>query len=550
MDSASPTKTTSLPPGWTWTTLGEIGEVNPKVLPIEVTDELEVSFLPMRSVEEQTGRYDLSIVRMAKEVRKGYTPLADGDLIFAKITPCMENGKVAVLSNLKNGVGFGSTEFHVLRFRYGIERRLFFHFLLQQSVRREARRNMSGSAGQLRVPSRFMIDLRIPLPPLPEQHRIVEKIEALLSELDKGVEQLKTAAQQLKVYRQSVLKWAFEGRLTEQWRNQKSEVEGRIPARKETSNAEPKSARIAAEPAVPYTPSSAAELLARIKQEREAQAKATGKKLKPIAPLTEKELAELPSLPEGWAWVRVQYIAEDDKHSIKAGPFGSSLKKESYARSGYKIYGQEQVISGDPHFGDYFIGKKKYEELKSCKVNPGDVLISLVGTIGKVLILPDNAQPGIINPRLVKISLNRKLYSPVFFKQYFESTFLRSLYALRAHGATMDVLNLGIIRDLPFPFCSLDEQNQIVQEIESRLSVCDKLEDTITASLQQAEALRQSILKKAFEGKLVAQDPNDPPASELLEKIKAEKAGEALVGSSKASTRRGGRPSAPTRAKH
>jgi hypothetical protein len=87
----------------------------------------------------------------------------------------------------------------------------------------------------------------------------------------------------------------------------------------------------------------------------------------------------------------------------------------------------------------------------------------------------------------------------------------------------MDVLNLGIIEVLPFLLCSVQEQEQIIQEIESRLSVCDKIEESITNSLQQAEALRQSILKKAFEGKLVPQDPNDEPAGVLLQRIKAER---------------------------
>ncbi len=156
----------------------------------------------------------------------------------------------------------------------------------------------------------------------------------------------------------------------------------------------------------------------------------------------------------------------------------------------------------------------------SCKIKPYDILISLVGTVGKVLILPDDAKAGIINPRLIKISINRRFYEPKFFKYYFESAFLKSLYKVKAHGATMEILNLGVIQELPFSFCSIEEQKQIVAEIESRLSVCDKLEQTIAESLQKAESLRQSILKKAFKGKLVPQDPNDEPVEKLLERIK------------------------------
>ena len=208
-------------------------------------------------------------------------------------------------------------------------------------------------------------------------------------------------------------------------------------------------------------------------------------------------------LADGWKWTKIVDLAKSEKHALKAGPFGSSLKKEFYVENGYKIYGQEQVIRGNPFFGDYYVSDEKYEELKSNKIQPGDVLISLVGTVGKVLVLPENAMPGIINPRLIKISLNRAIYLPAFFKYYFESSTVKSFYSSKAQGTTMDVLNLGIIKTIPFPLCPIDEQQRIVDEIESRLSVCDKLEETIAASLKQSEALRQSILKQAFEGKLI-----------------------------------------------
>jgi type I restriction enzyme, S subunit len=339
----------------------------------------------------------------------------------------------------------------------------------------------------------------VPVPSLPEQHRIVAKIEELFSELDKGVEALKTAQQQLKVYRQAVLKWAFEGKLTEEWRKSQKDLP------------------------------TASQLLEQIETEREKQAEAGGKRLKPVVPLTDEELAELPVLSKRWCWVKIDTLSENEPNAIKAGPFGSSLKKEYYVEEGYKIYGQEQVISEDPYYGDYFISEKKYKSLISNKVKPGDVLISLVGTIGKVLILPDNAKPGIINPRLIKISIDSKWYLSKFFKFYFESSFLKRIYGTESQGTTMNILNMGIIKALPFPFVCIEEQHAIVAEIETRLSVADKVEETITQSLQQAEALRQSILKKAFAGKLVPQDPNDEPAEKLLERIKAERVSQATV---------------------
>mgnify|MGYP003616367824 CR=1 FL=1 len=283
---------------------------------------------------------------------------------------------------------------------------------------------------QINLGKNDILSAEIPIPPIETQHAIVSKIEELFSELDKGIAELKTAQQQLKTYRQSVLKSAFEGKLT-------------------------------------------------------------------------NDNVKDGELPDGWEMVLITDLAEKDKNSLKAGPFGSSLKKEFYTPSGYKIYGQEQVISGNPYYGDYYINEKKFQELYSCRVKPLDILISLVGTVGKVLLLPHNCEEGIINPRLIKISLNKDIYSPQFFKYYFESSYVKSFYKAETRGTTMDVLNLGIIKTIPFPKPSIVEQHQIVQEIESRLSVADKMEQSIQESLQKAEALRQSILKKAFCGELV-----------------------------------------------
>jgi type I restriction enzyme S subunit len=346
-------------------------------------------------------------------------------------------------------------------------------------------------------------NIEINLPPLPEQRAIVSKLEHLFSDLDNGIANLKLAQGQLKVYRQAVLKKAFEGELTRKWRERQADLP------------------------------SAEELLEEIRREREEAAKESGNKVKTAKPLTEKELDELPMLPEKWKWVKIDSLVEYNKNSIKAGPFGSSLKKEYYVPNGFKIYGQEQVISGDSAYGDYYISEDKYKELNSCKIQPFDVLISLVGTIGKVLILSEKCEAGVINPRLIKLSLNRNYYWPVFFKYYFESVFLKSLYKVKAHGATMNILTLGIIKELPFPLCSLSEQHAIILEIETRLSVCDKLEQDIVENLEKAEALRQSILKRAFEGKLLSEReleevrnaPDWQPAEVLLERVRAEREG-------------------------
>lgn len=402
-----------------------------------------------------------------------------------------------------------------------IEPKYLFNFLLN---RRQKLISQGTGGAQPNISQTILKNLSVPLAPLPIQRAIVSKIEALFSDLDNGIANFKKAQEQLKVYRQAVLKKAFEGELTKDWRAKQSNLP------------------------------TAEELLKQIKEERqnhynqqtEVWKKAVkdweknGKKdkkpskprkLKELSAFSEDELNEFVELPKTWVWSKVDKIIDHNTHSIKAGPFGSSLKKSFYVEKGYKIYGQEQVISGNHEYGDYYVNEKKYQELISCAVKPNDALISLVGTVGKVLILPSDSEKGIINPRLIKISFN-SFYSSTFFKYYFESAYLKSLYAHKSHGATMDIITLGIIQELPFPLFSITEQTQIVQEIESRLSVCDKMEQSINESIEKAEALRQSILKKAFEGKLLSEAELDQckaaadyePAGVLLKKIQAEKA--------------------------
>ncbi|WP_153163722.1 restriction endonuclease subunit S [Zoogloea sp. 1C4] len=160
---------------WPRKPLGDICTINPRLPKVhELTDEQLVSFIPMAAIDETAGSIANQQSRPFREVRKGYTSFREGDVLFAKITPCMENGKAAIAKDLIGGCGFGSTEFHVLRPGSEVMAEWLFYFIRQPEFRAQAKLNFSGTAGQQRVPTTFMSAAAIPLPPLPEQRRIVD----------------------------------------------------------------------------------------------------------------------------------------------------------------------------------------------------------------------------------------------------------------------------------------------------------------------------------------------------------------------------------------
>src|SRR3989338_9225135 len=169
---------------WPTKKLGEVCKVNPTKSEIkDIPDDTFVSFVPMSAVSETSQRIEEQEDRKLSDVKKGYTYFRKGDILFAKITPCMENGKVALANNLKNEIGFASTEFHVIRAGGEILPDYIFHLVASKKFRDEAKTKMTGSAGQKRVPRTFLENYEIPLPPIGEQRKIVARLEGLLGKI-------------------------------------------------------------------------------------------------------------------------------------------------------------------------------------------------------------------------------------------------------------------------------------------------------------------------------------------------------------------------------
>lgn len=199
---------------------------------------------------------------------------------------------------------------------------------------------------------------------------------------------------------------------------------------------------------------------------------------------------KLPPIPSHWSWKTVNELGGSDRPAVKAGPFGSALKKSFYVESGFRVYGQEQVIAGDFTIGDYYINKERFEKLKSCEVKAGDILISLVGSFGKVLVVPEEFEPGIINPRLVRLSLDPQLVDPYFFSRFFRSPLAVTQMGLQSHGGTMDILNAKNISGLFVPLPPLEEQRRIA-------AILDKA-DGVRRKRQEAIRLTEELLRSQF----------------------------------------------------
>ncbi len=206
---------------------------------------------------------------------------------------------------------------------------------------------------------------------------------------------------------------------------------------------------------------------------------------------------EVGVIPEDWDVRTLDSLGRRDRPAIKAGPFGSSLTKDTYVAVGYKVYGQEQVIRGDHLFGDYFISKARFNELKSCAVEAGDILLSLVGTAGRVLVIPHGAQEGVINPRLIRFSFDRNIISPLFFRALFETDTYQKLLSRSAQGGTMGVLNAGLLRPICIPLPHCVEQEAIAEALSDADALIEALEQ-LTAKKRH---LKQGAMQELLTGK-------------------------------------------------
>lgn len=200
----------SLPEGWKWVRLGQVYQINPKVI---ADDEKLASFIPMeRIAPNMKGAFSFEILPWGK-IKKGHTQFADGDVAFAKISPCFENGKSMLISGLKNGIGAGTTELIILRQKY-ILQKYTFYLISNPDFIQKGICTYNGTVGQQRINMDFVRRYPIPLPPLEVQQRIVERIETLFAKLDEAREKAESALESFERRKAAILHKAFTGELT------------------------------------------------------------------------------------------------------------------------------------------------------------------------------------------------------------------------------------------------------------------------------------------------------------------------------------------------
>ena len=452
---------------WQACKINDVVDVNPRLDKTLIPNDLPVSFVPMSAVGAGDGAIHVDEARPAGEVKKGFTAFLEGDVLFAKITPCMENGKMAVVPKLVNGYGFGSTEFHVLRPKSEMDAKYLYYYVSSQTFRGEAERYMSGAVGQKRVSTDYLKRTKIPVAPLDQQKHIVAEIEKQFSRLDEAVANLKRVKANLKRYKAAVLKAAVEGRLVE--------TEAEL-ARREGRNYE-----------------TGAQLLQRILETRHSQW--TGKGKYKYKEPTTPDTTDLPELPEGWVWANFDQVTE--RVTKGSSPNWQGFE---YCDKGIPFVRSQNVGWGVTDISDIAFLPPTFNDVeKKSVLREGDVLLNIVGaSIGRAAIAPNTVEGGNVNQAVAVI----RLLEVGVINQFVLLSLLSTQTQRRIHSEKVDVaranFSLEDIRGMPLALPPYAEQHRIVTEIDRRFSLVREIETQVDANLQRSERLRQSTLARAF----------------------------------------------------
>lgn len=466
----------TLPKGWITAKIGSLIELNPKNI---YKDDVTVGFVPMPFL----GKSYLGQIRYESkqwsDVKRGYTHFADGDVLLAKITPCFENGKAGIAAALPNGIGAGSTEYFVCRPLNGVlEAKYLLACYKTDDFINLGTTRMTGSVGHKRVPKDYILESKMPLPPLAEQKRIVDKLDTVLARVDACRERLDGLSPLLVQFRQSVLRSAFCGTLS------------KVFGEKHVSGAIAQS-------------------------ELAALLRTRGGLTKKIE-LTSNHDMVLGSFPKRWAVGVFDSVFEFLDYRGKTpnkSPSGKRLITAKNIKMGFLQEAPVEYVSNEDYIAWMTRGFPR----------EGDIFFVTEGHTMGCVALNSRVDEFALAQRTITLQaigqLNTKFY--VF---YILSDAFQRLVDINATGTAAKGIKASKLRSLPLPFPSFAEQNEIVRRVEELFAFADRLETRLATARAAIQSLTPSLLAKAFRGELVPQDPYDEPASELLKRLASHRA--------------------------
>lgn len=469
-----------LPEGWELSTLDALGPIISGGTPKTKEPKNFDGEIPWVTPADLTGYTAKTISRGRRNISQRGLETSSArmmpkrSVLFSSRAPI---GYVAIAANeISTNQGFKS----VVVSSEADENYVYYYL---KSAKHLAEQEASGTTFKEISGSRFA-KLPIPVPPLDEQRRIVEKIETLFARLDKGEEAVREVQKLLKRYRQSVLKSAVTGELTADWRAERA---GALE--------------------------SGADLLARILKAREENWQGRGKYKAPVAPDT----TGLPDLPEGWVWASVDQLSS-------AVEYGSSAKCSDDA-SGVPVLRMGNILEGRLIFDSLKYLPRDHGEFPKLLLEKGDLLFNRTNSaelVGKTAVYEGNEEVCSFASYLIRVRLIE--VAPELVSSYINSLFgrewVKSVVSQQVGQANVNGTKL---KALAVPLPPLSEQQAIIERLTEVSSKIANLEHYSGTELKRSAALRQSILKEAFSGRLVPQDPNDEPASALLARIQRSK---------------------------
>lgn len=470
----------SLAQGWAEAKLGDV------CLVFESRDpgwnpELEFSYVDIGAIDNKTQSIS-SPKRMlgADAPSRARRVIKENDVLFSTVRTYLKN--IAMVPQSLDGA-YTSTGIAVLRAGYGIEPRYLFNWVTSDEFITEISKSQDGTLYPA-VTDKDVFEAGIRLAPIPEQRRIVAKVDGLTARTARARKELDRIPTLIARYKQRLLALAFSGELTAGWRT--------VNPKFQTS-------------------------LESVRANRRADTRLARRKRSAILPGYE--------LPATWAWISPDEVAADTKYSIGIGPFGSNLVRTDYRQSGVRLVfvrdiRREKFEDADARYVD----ESKAAELHQHIASSGDVLITKMGDPpGDSALFPRDAKPAVITADCIKLTPHDQLVTAEYLNFAIRSEIVQSQFKAITAGVAQQKVSLDRFRQLALPIAPLEEQAEIVRRIESAFRWLDRMAADHGAAARLLPKLDAAILAKAFRGELVPQNPNDEPARVLLQRISGQR---------------------------